>query len=485
MSRLKTYGQSLAQLYRKDIWSQDHLRNRSLRGWFYALLRVISITSTVFFETKIPARAAALSFSSLLGLGPLVAIAVLIGGFVLGNNDDPNLVANKLGELMETIAPQLRQLNTLNVPDQPAAKVSPEVVNLINGIITGARSSAAGVAGAFSLILIVLLLFKSIEDAFNDIWGVRIGRSLLMRVVFYWTILTLGAVFFFATLALLGAGAFVNVFLEKLPGGAGLLAILRWLLPVISLTMLVGLLSVVYRIIPNTRVYWRAALVGALVVAGLLMLNNVVALLYVRRVYLERSLYGSLGILPVFMLGLYIFWLYVLIGGVISYAVQNVHYRNSQAAWSGLTEAMRERLSLVVLLTISRRFHSCLPPTSAAQLSDLLKVPTQVLNECLNRLVKMNLITTLRPAVGTTATDYLYQPARPLSHISLYDFKNLDDNLGDDPVGQALEHIDPILLHYNAALDQITQQTFFTKSLEELLAEHPFREPARSVKASP
>ena len=485
MSRLKTCGQSLAQLYRKDIWSQDHLRNRSLRGWFYALLRVISITSTVFFETKIPARAAALSFSSLLGLGPLVAIAVLIGGFVLGNNDDPNLVANKLGELMETIAPQLRQLNTLNVPDQPAAKVSPEVVNLINGIITGARSSAAGVAGAFSLILIVLLLFKSIEDAFNDIWGVRIGRSLLMRVVFYWTILTLGAVFFFATLALLGAGAFVNVFLEKLPGGAGLLAILRWLLPVISLTMLVGLLSVVYRIIPNTRVYWRAALVGALVVAGLLMLNNVVALLYVRRVYLERSLYGSLGILPVFMLGLYIFWLYVLIGGVISYAVQNVHYRNSQAAWSGLTEAMRERLSLVVLLTISRRFHSCLPPTSAAQLSDRLKVPTQVLNECLNRLVKMNLITTLRPAVGTTATDYLYQPARPLSHISLYDFKNLDDNLGDDPVGQALEHIDPILLHYNAALDQITQQTFFTKSLEELLVEHPFREPARSVKASP
>lgn len=474
MSRLKTYGQSLAQLYRKEIWSQAHLRDHSPRGWFYAVLRVISITSTVFFETKIPARAAALSFSSLLGLGPLVAIAVLVGGFVLGNNDDPNLVANKLGELMEKIAPQLRQLNTLNAPDQPAATVSPEVVNLINGIITGARSSAAGLAGAFSLILIVLLLFKSIEDAFNDIWGVRIGRSLLMRVVFYWTILTLGAVFFFATIALLGAGAFVNVFVEKLPGGTGLLAILRWLLPVISLTMLVGLLSVVYRIIPNTRVYWRAALVGALVVAGLLMLNNVVALLYVRRVYLERSLYGSLGILPVFMLGLYIFWLYVLIGGVISYAVQNVHYRNSQAAWSGLTEAMRERLSLVVLLTISRRFHSCLPPTSAAHLSDLLKVPTQVLNECLNRLVKMKLITTLRPATGTTATDYLYQPARPLSRISLYDFKNLDDNLGDDPVGQALEKIDPILLHYNAALGQITQQAFFTKSLEELLAEHPF-----------
>jgi membrane protein len=86
----------------------------------------------------------------------------------------------------------------------------------------------------------------------------------------------------------------------------------------------------------------------------------------------------------------------------------------------------------------------------------------------------MNLITTLRPAVGTTATDYLYQPARPLSHISLYEFKKLDDNLGDDPIGHALERIDPILQHYNAALDQMSQQAFFTKSLQQLLVEHPF-----------
>jgi len=474
-ARLSSVRQRLTHLWKKEIWAPAHLQDTSPRGWLFACLRVISITGTVFIETKVPSRAAALSFSSLLSLGPLIAIAVLVGGFILGKNDDPNLVANQVGALLEQVAPQLRSLQTANNAGATIGEaVNPELISMLNGFITSARSGYGGVFGALSLIVIVLLMFKGVEDAFNDIWGVRLGRSLLMRVVFYWTILTLGAVLFFATIALLGAGAFVNVFVEKLPGGTGLLAVLRWLLPVISLTMLVGLLCLVYRIIPNTRVYWRAALVGALVVAGLLMLNNVVALLYVRRVYLERSLYGSLGILPVFMLGLYIFWLYILIGGVISYAVQNVHYRNSQAAWGGLTEAMRERLSLVVLLSICRRFQSCLPPTSAAQLSDLLKVPTQVLNECLNRLVKMNLITTLRPAAGTTATDYLYQPARPLNHISLYDFKNLDDNLGDDPVGQALERIDPILQHYNAALDQIGQQAFFTQSLQQLLAEHPY-----------
>jgi membrane protein len=483
MKRLIEIGLRLPKLYRKEIWSSSHLKDNSPRGWLYAALRVTSITWTVFNETKIPARAAALSFGSLLGLAPLVAIAVLIGGFVLGKDTDPSLIANRLAELMEQVAPQLRQLNSLDAAGNPTSTTaSPEVVKVISDIIAAARSGVAGAAGGgvFSLILIVLLLFKSIEDAFNDIWGVRLGRSLLMRIVFYWTTLTLGAVLFFSILTLLGVSAAVNVF-QQPPGGSDLQALLRWMLPAFALPLLVGFLTLVYRVIPNTHVFWRAAFVGAVVVAALLLLNNVVALLYVKRVVLERSLYGSLAIFPVFMLGLYIFWLYVLIGGVISYAVQNVHFRNSQAAWGSLSESMRERLSLVVLLTIGRRFQNCLPATSAAQLGDMLKVPTQVLNECLNRLVQMELITTLRPTPGTPATEYLYQPARPLNRISLNEFKNLDDNFGDDPIGQALEQIDPILHHYNDALERLGHQSFFKKSLEELFLEHPFKDSKPSL----
>jgi membrane protein len=359
----------MSRVWRKEIWSPANLQDNSPRGWLFAFLRVLSITWTVFSETKVAARAAALSFSSLLGLGPLIAIAVLVGGFVLGNNSDPNLVANQLGGIIEKIAPQLKQLDSLNAENhQLGVAVRPDVVSLINGFIAGARSGSAGVLGAFALILIVLLLFMSVEDAFNDIWGVHLGRSLFMRVVLYWTILTLGAVLFFAAVAL-GAGTFVNVFVEKLPGGAGLLAVLRWSLPVFSVTLLVALLMLVYRVIPNTRVFWRAAFAGALVVTALLQLNSFVALLYVRRVFLERSLYGSLGILPVLMIGLYVFWLYVLTGSVISYAVQNVHLRNSQAAWSQLTEAMRERLTLVVLLTIGRRKFSTSASTASSRWS--------------------------------------------------------------------------------------------------------------------
>ena len=479
-ARIAGLSHHVTHVWKKEIWAPAHLKDTSPRGWFYASLRVISITWTVFFETKVPSRAAALSFSSLLSLGPLIAIAVLVGGFILGKNDDPNLVANHVGSLLEQVAPQLRSLQAAKDANVSVGEaVNPQLVSMLNGFITSARSGYGGVFGALSLVFIVLLMFKAVEDAFNDIWGIRLGRSLLMRIVFYWTILTLGAVLFFASVTLVGAGAAVNVFnepLSRLPGGAGLITVLRWSLPAFSLTLLVVMLTLVYRVIPNTHVFWRAAFAGAFVVAALLMLNNLVAFFYVRRVVQTQNLYGQLAVPLVLMLGLYIFWLYILIGGVISYAVQNVHFRNSQAAWGQLAESMRERLSLVVLLTIGRRFQDCLPPITASQLSDLLKVPTQILNECLNRLVEMNLVTTLRPAPNTPATEHRYQPARPLSRINLFDFKTLDDNFGDDPIGQSLERIDPILHHYDDALNRIGEQPFFQKSLEALFTEHPFDE---------
>lgn len=475
------------RFYQKDIWQAAYLEDSSLRGWLYAFLRVVSISTTVFAETRAASRAAALTFSSLLGLGPLVAIAVLVGGFMLGKNENPHLVADKLNQLLHFLAPQLSTLEAQHAAADAAAghtvsvAPSPELVDLINGFISGARSGSAGVFGALSLIVIVLLLFKSIEDAFNEIWGVRMGRSLVMRIVFYWTILTLGAVLFFAAITLLGAGAFVNVFMEKLsarlPYGVELLRLLSWSLPAASVTLLAALLTFFYRLIPNTRVFWRAAFAGGLAVTVLLMLNNYVALFYVRRVMLTQSLYGSLGVVPVLMLGLYVFWLYVLVGCIISYAVQNVHYRNSQAAWGQLSESMREHLSLVVLLTVCRRFQACLPPVAATHLSAMMKVPTQILNESLNRLIDMELITAVpAPLDGAESADHLYQPARPLNRISLLDFKRLDDNLGHDPMGHALDRIDPILQHYDKALAQLGEQEFFKKNLEQLLTEYPFDE---------
>ena len=461
----------LVHIYEREIWQSAFLKDRSIRGCWYAVLRIISITVTVFFEARIANRAAALSFQSLLGLGPLLVISVLVAGFALGKNE-PDMVANRLNDIIKIVAPQIAQYEQVT---QTPNEVNPQLVEIITAIIESSKPGSAGAVSIFTILVIVLLLFKSIEDTFNDIWGVRQGRSVISRVVLYWTILTLGAILFFTAVATLSASTFVSVFEGWLPGGVELKAI-GFAVQVMSFILLTVMLGLFYRIIPNTRVFWSGAFVGGLVVAALLLGNNVLQLLYVKRVLFERDLYGSLAIVPVLMLGLYIFWLFVLIGGVVSYAIQNVQFRNSQAAWSTLTESMRERLALIVFLTICRRFRECLPPVSVSLLSAILKVPTQLLNECLNRLVRLQLITTVRPPPDSTVTDYLYHPARPLNRITLFDFKTLDDNFGEELTGSSLEKVDPVMPVYAANLNKLGEQEFFQKTVEQLLQEHSFDE---------
>ncbi len=508
MSRLVQHWRTLLRLFQHEIWRPSAMNDRTPRGRVHALLRILSITWTGIGENNALSRAAALSFSSLLGLGPLVAIAMLVAGFALDQND-PDLAVNTLNRVIKFVAPQISEYEQLKSPGAngpterrsdiltattmktapasgsppPAAPppaidgepvaLNPELIALIDGFVASTRNGAVGAIGALTLIVIVLQLFTSIETAFNEIWGVHRGRSWLMRIVFYWTILTLGAVMFFAAVTGLSASAFFSAFEERIPFGTEVVALLKLMLPAGSLIMLVAMLTIFYRTIPNTRVLWHAALTGAVVVALLIVLNNFLAFLYVKRVVLNSSLYGSLGILPIMMFGLYIFWLFVLLGGQVSYAVQNVNFRNSQAAWHSLAETMRERLSLIVLLTICRRFNDCLPPCTVSQLGTMLTVPAQVLNECLNRLVLMRLLSPVPPAASEAATDLRYQPSRPLNRITLADFKRLDDSFGEDPEGPILNQVDPIVGRYDAETSALTRGEFFSKSIEALLAEFP------------
>jgi membrane protein len=489
MSWLAERHRRVERFFSRGIWQPIELAEHPVRGRIQALLRVVSMTYTGLFENHVTTRAAALSYASLLGLGPLVAIAMLVAGFVL-NQQDPVIVVNTLNQVIKRIAPQVAQYEHLDqapppapavgsakpAPGAPAAGISatnPALVKLIESFIAGSRSGTAGAVGALILVIIVIQLFTSVEQAFNAVWGVRRGRSWLLRVVFYWTIITLGAVLFFASLTALSAAAFINVFFEKLPFGARLLHALQWLLPSLSVGVLVVVLTFFYRYIPNTRVLWWCALVGALVVTTLLVLNNYLAFLYFKRVVLQTSLYGSLGIMPVLMLGLYIFWFFMLVGGHISYAVQNVHYRSSQTAWHSLSESARESLSLLVLLFICRRFKDCAPAYSASQLGALIRVPTQILNESLNRLGDLGLVAAIPPEPDQNSLDYRYQPARPLGRMSLLEFKQLFANLGENPSGAALDAIDPVLRHYHERLGAHLRASLGERTLDALLDEMP------------
>ncbi len=509
MRLFKAQFARLRRLCEHDIWLDTSGRDRSLRARFFAVLRVVSITFSGLHEIKVAARAAALSYSSLLSLGPLVALTVLISGFAIGDRD-PAVIAQSLNRVISFIAPQVGhyddpatagprpppQLKPADAPPDPAPPAPGGMVSLISDFITSSRSGTAGALGLLTLLLIVISLFSTIENTFNDIWGVRRGRSWLTRIVYYWTVMTLGALLFFMSVTLLSAGAFLNVFddfLGRLPLGAQLRELFQWMLPSSSVVLLVCLLAVFYRTIPNTRVRWRAAFTGAAVVTALLFLNNFIAFLYFRQIITTKSLYGSVALPLVLMLGLFVFWFIVIVGGQLTYAIQNVRYRSSQTAWHSLNAATRESLSLLLLLLIARRFRECLPAYSTTELAHRIRVPAQVLNESLNRLCDVGLVTQLPSGDSRDQSDYRYQPARPLNRITLVDFRQLFEQYGEAPTGEMLDDVDPILAHYHERMSEALDKAVGGRTLDQLIeqfapsattAPFPVRSPATDEPAT-
>lgn len=460
-------------LYTQRIWQAALDNDRSVRGRFYATLRIISITLTGLQEIKLFSRAAALSYSSLLGIGPLIAIGVLVAGTIL-QNSDTTVVLEKLNTAIHFIAPQIDQLGQSEaaIDAAPRGGVNQQLAELLSKFIEGSRSGTLGVAGALMLVVIVIQLFISVEESFNSIWGVRRGRSLFLRIMMYWTAVTLGAVLTFAALSLLSAATISELF-KNAPWGAELAAAIGLAGPLIAFGLLVALLTCFYRFIPNANVRWLPCLIGAVVVVILLFANNYLSFFYVKSVLRADSLFGKLSILPVLMAGFYVFWFFVLLGGQITYAVQNVHFRSSRIAWDDLNQHSREAISLLVLVLIARRFRLCQNPFTASALSNAVRVPTQIINESINRLIDLQLITTTPPGPNEASLDNHFLPSRPANRITLSEFRDSFARLGSSPSCERLDAADPVLRHYHERLTLANAEAFGPTTLEQLIAELP------------
>ncbi|BET69571.1 hypothetical protein ASA1KI_44890 [Opitutales bacterium ASA1] len=487
------------RVFSRDIWDARALADRTPRGWLFAALRIAAMTWNGISDNSLASRAGALSYSSMLGFPPLVAIVVMFSSIVL-ERTDPDFALNQLNRAIVFVAPQLRtQPNDLATPPQervttgdestgtvsaPAAgspdtaapaqdlPVNPELLGFLDGIVQASQSKAIGILGAIALIVIVIQLFTSIENAFNGIWGVKRGRNWVIRIVFYWTAVTLGAVLAFTSITLLSASTFIST-IESLPLGPELRRLFVVATPLIAGGVLAGLLTVFYKFIPNTSVGWWPALTGGITVVLLLYLNNVLAFLYVNTVVRQQSLFGSFALPIILMLGLYVFWLFVLLGGQITYAVQNANYRSSNMAWHGLHHHARQGLGLLVLTLIARRFRACRRAYSAPELSDMIKIPTQILNACLGRLMSLGLISRIPPDDGPSVQEYRFQPARPLDTITLADFKELFDGLGEGPGRTLLDSFDPVVCRFHERLRHAVEEALGSDTLDALIARLP------------
>jgi membrane protein len=166
---------------------------------------------------------------------------------------------------------------------------------------------------------------------------------------------------------------------------------------------------------PNTRVDWRAALVGGFTGGLLFHLNDLVSVLYVSWVVSNSKVYGSLGLVPVFMIGLYFSWLILLFGAQVAYAFQNRKTYLEERQVENVNQRGREFIALRLMTCIGQRFSRGEPPPGIAEISDELSVPSRLVRQVMQTLIAARL------ACETAGPEVAYLPARTLESITCHD----------------------------------------------------------------
>jgi membrane protein len=183
-----------------------------------------------------------------------------------------------------------------------------------------------------------------------------------------------------------------------------------------------------YQLMPNTKVHWKAALVGG-AVAGLLWIANGNAnALFASRVVSASKIYGSLSAIPIFLFGLYLSWTILLFGAQVAYAFQNRRAYLQEKLAEGVNQRGREFIALRLMTFVGQKFHRGEKPPSADEIADALAVSSRLITQIIQPLLLSKLL------VEVATPEAAYCPARPLERISYEDIlQTLRVGKGQEP----------------------------------------------------
>jgi membrane protein len=237
--------------------------------------------------------AGSLSYASLLSLVPLMAIGLAMLAAFPG---------------FEEVRSRLLNWVIANFVPAISSVVHYEFMRFI---ANAGRLSAAGIIG---LVLTAVMLLGTIETAMNHVFRVARHRSLLSRLVVYWSLLTLGPLLIGTSVSLQGyLSASARLHLARF-------ALERLAAPLPILLSTIAFI-ILFMLMPNRRVLAKDAVRGGLV-AGILfaMLRGLFGL-YVARSSVYASVYGALAAIPIVLVWTYLSWVVVLIGAEITAAL--------------------------------------------------------------------------------------------------------------------------------------------------------------------
>jgi membrane protein len=424
-------------LWELDSDSYSGFRRRGLKA-----LQVLGIVGRNFRDDQCLLRAASLSFTTILSFVPFFALAfAVLKGLGVQNKVEPFIL------------------------DQVTAG-SQETVDRIVTYINNTNMTSLGAVGLVTLLLTVITLFGNIEETFNVIWGVRETRTIYRKFSDYLSVAVSGPLLLLASTSVttsLQSQHFMTWLMTRTYFGDLLLFGFR-LVPYLTIWLALVFL---YIFIPNTKVHFRSAFIGGVLAGTSWQMAQWGYIHFQVGVAKYNAIYGTLAVLPIFMVWIYTSWLIVLFGSEVVYAHQNIRTFRRELRGPCINHGQRELLSLTILQNIAAAFHRGEPPWSAVRLAEELDIPLRLVQEFLAGLATAGYI------CATAGEELAYQPARELEQISVRDVLQSLKNYGSSYRTTRTTGGERLLQEILARVDAGAADALGNLTLKDLVGEPP------------
>ena len=297
----------ILHFFNTGIW-EIRLKNLSpLNAFLVKYLRIILLASRGFLKDHCQKTASVLTYYSLLNVVPVVAVAFAIAkGFGL-----EKLIEKQILQMADKANWQ--------------ADITTQIISFSHRLLDQAKGGLIAGVGIVLLFWTVISILGKIEESLNDIWDVKKSRTLIRKFSDYIAMMVFAPLLLIiSSSATVLVASQVKVIVNKIALLGVFSMVILFLLNLLPYVSIWVLLTMLYLVMPNTRIPLKSAILGG-VAAGTIL--QIVQWFYIKFQIGAASygaIYGSFAALPLFLAMLQISWMIVLFGAEMAHS--NEHY---------------------------------------------------------------------------------------------------------------------------------------------------------------
>ena len=412
-----SFKERLNNFLTKDIWSFDLSKKGLLRRAIGNTVKVIVIAVRTFLDDKVMTKAAALTYSTLFAIVPILALIFAVArGFGFGNIFDL---------IKESGTIELDKIEGLD-----------SVMEFIDGYMQYVSSGAFVGIGLLFLLFTVYSLADGIETNLNAIWHVKKARGMARKITDYFSLVILIPI---GIICLCGTSKLTSWFITRTEGFLLLGGFLKFLLDDALPYMVASLiLTGFYIFMPNTKVKFKYAIIPG-IIAGCLFqaLQN---LYFDGQLALSsyNQIYGGFAALPLFLFWCNISWSIILFGCQLADVAQNNDNFNYFKEPDKISRRHEDFYCLMVMTYICKRFNQHQPALNRREIGNELQIPLRYVIASLDTLTEAGLLETVlqdderEPAYVPATDTHKITVIKVLSAINQSGYCDLDHALNSE-----------------------------------------------------